>query len=375
MQPTINDCLIRKKNNFDFIRLVASVAVIFSHAFPLTNSGDEPLTELSNFRFSLGGLAVTTFFVISGFLITRSFERSKTSKDYFAARALRIYPALFVVIVLSALILGPIFTTQSWSAYFSDIKTYKYFTNIFALRIQNSLPGVFHLNYFPDFINGSLWSLPVEILCYVLVATIGMFAKGKLKFGLVLTAIVAVYLYFHPDMLNKYQYYVNIFYFFIGGCFYMLRHRIRMNYIAASVMLLLFIGSMKISAAIPNMLVSGISFTYLLLFIGFIKNSPVQNITKYGDFSYGLYIWAFPIQQILSLHFSHWNAYVHFFVATVIAFIFAVLSWHLIEKRALAYKSNMRQKSPAVLKTWDDIADIAAKKEKSKPVYPAQLMK
>ena len=368
MQPTINDCLMRKKNNFDFIRLVASVAVIFYHAFPLTNSGDDPLTELSNYHFSLGGLAVTTFFVISGFLITRSFERSKTIKDYFAARALRIYPALFVVIVLSALILGPTFTTQSWSAYFTDIKTYKYFTNIFALRIQNSLPGVFHLNYFPDYINGSLWSLPVEILCYVLVAIIGMIAKGKLRLGIVLSALVAVYLYFHPDMLNKPQYYVNIFNFFAGGCFYMLRHKIRMNYIAASVMLLLFISSVKIPGVIPSMLVSGISFSYVVLFIGFIKNSPVENITKYGDFSYGLYIWAFPVQQILSLYFSHWNAYVHFFVAAVITFMFAVLSWHLIEKRALAYKSIIRQRSPVVLKTWDD---IVTEEENSKPVYPA----
>ena len=133
-------------------------------------------------------------------------------------------------------------------------------------------------------------------------------------------------------------------------------------------MLLLFISSPKIPGVIPSMLVLGISFSYVVLFIGFIKNSPVQNITKYGDFSYGLYIWAFPIQQILSMYFSDWNAYVHFFVATAITFVFAVLSWHLIEKRALAYKSVIRQKSPVVLKTWDD---IVTEEEKSKPVYPA----
>jgi peptidoglycan/LPS O-acetylase OafA/YrhL len=354
MHASINDCLLRKRNNFDFIRLVASIAVIFAHAFPLTGSGEDPLAKLSNYHFGLGGLAVTTFFVISGFLITRSFERTKTLKDYFTARALRIYPALFVVIVLSALILGPIFTTHSWSAYFSDIKTYKYFTNIFALRIQNSLPGVFHSNNFPDFINGSLWSLPVEMLCYVLVAVVGLIVKGRLKFGLSLGVFVSVYLYFHPEMVNKPQYYQNIFYFFSGGCFYMLRHKIRMNYITAGLMLLIFIGSIKIPGIILNMVVSGISFTYLVLFIGFIKNSPVEHVTKYGDFSYGLYIWAFPVQQILSLKFSDWNAYENFAVSTMITFLLAVLSWHLIEKRALSYKSTFQQRAPVVLKTWDN---------------------
>ncbi|HTE26574.1 acyltransferase family protein [Flavitalea sp.] len=348
MYPTVNECLLSRKNNFDFIRLVASVGVIFSHSFHLTDNGDDPVTFLSNYHFTLGGLAVMTFFVISGFLITRSFSRTTSLKDYFVARALRIYPALFAVIVLSALVLGPLFTTDSLAGYFTNIKTYKYLTNIFALRIQNSLPGVFHLNPFPDFINGSLWSLPVEMLCYVLVAITGLFIKRKMKFALLLSAAVAVYLYFHPHHIFDDQYYSNIFYFFIGGCFYIFRNRIVISTMTGVLMLLLFILSTRVTEGLGYMVVGGISFSYLIMFLGFVRNSPVENFAKYGDYSYGLYIWAFPVQQILALHFLHWNVYVNFLIATGITLVLSILSWHLIEKKALAFKGSIKRKGQII---------------------------
>jgi peptidoglycan/LPS O-acetylase OafA/YrhL len=344
MYPTLDVCLLRRKNNFDFIRLVASVGVIFSHSFPLTGSGDDPVTDLSNRHFTLGGLAVMTFFIISGFLITRSFSRTTSLKDYFTARALRIYPALFAVIFLSALVLGPSFTTGSIVDYFRDIKTYKYLTNILALRIQNSLPGVFHLNPFPDFINGSLWSLPVEMLCYVLVAILGLFLKKKVKIAVALSAAVGVYLYFHPHHVFDGQYYSNIFFFFLGSGFYLLRDKIVINPITGMLMLSLFILSTRVSDGLAYMVVGGISYSYLIMFLAFIKNSPVENISKYGDFSYGLYIWAFPVQQALALYFLHWNVYLSFVVASAITLVLAALSWHLIEKKAIAYKKSFRQK-------------------------------
>jgi peptidoglycan/LPS O-acetylase OafA/YrhL len=354
MYPTIGTCLLRRRNNFDFIRFFASMGVIFSHSFPLTDNGDDPVTRISNRHFTLGGLAVMTFFIISGFLITRSFSKTTSLKDYFVARALRIYPALFVVIFFSAFVLGPLFTTGSTSDYFTDIKTYKYLTNIFALRIQNSLPGVFHLNPFPDFINGSLWSLPLEMLCYVFVAISGLFLKKQMKFAFALSAAAGVYLYFHPQLIFDGQYYGNIFYFFLGSCCYLLRDKIVMNGITAMLMLSLFILSTRVSYGLSYLVTGGISYSYLIMFLGFTRNSPVENITRYGDFSYGLYIWAFPVQQVLALYFLHWNVYVSFVVAGTITLLMAALSWHLIEKKALAYKSTFKQKIQVVkeLEDW-----------------------
>src|SRR5690606_29965057 len=156
-----------------FIRLSAAIAVIYAHSYPLTSSFEDPLKNFSSDKISFGSLAVAIFFIISGLLISQSFHRSDLLK-FTVARILRIYHALVVITLLSVFILGPVFTNFSWSSYFTDRMTLKYLFNVFSIRIQHHLPGVFENNYYPNTVNGSLWTLPIEIACYGLIASIGL---------------------------------------------------------------------------------------------------------------------------------------------------------------------------------------------------------
>ena len=163
-------------NNFDVIRLLAAIGVIFSHAFPLGQGVGtrEPLTNFTHDQFSLGGVCVSVFLIISGLLITRSFDRRRTTAHYIWARALRIYPGLATVLVLGAFVLGPLVTRLPWGAYFRSPEVPLYvIRNLGLYRLQNDLPGVFTENGYPGTVNGSLSTLMYEVGFYVLIAIWG----------------------------------------------------------------------------------------------------------------------------------------------------------------------------------------------------------
>ena len=141
--------------------------MLVSHAFPL--SGDksmaEPLGLLTRGQDTFGGLAVCTFFFISGFLVTRSLTKSRSLVVFAVARGLRILPGLAVVTILAALVLGPLVTTLSLAEYFVNPRVASYFRNI-QLDMHYNLPGVFTHNAMQA-VNGSLWTLKFEIMMYI----------------------------------------------------------------------------------------------------------------------------------------------------------------------------------------------------------------
>jgi len=175
-----------RTNHFDVIRLIASILVVFSHSFNLSHGKVlgkqyEPLMQLSRGKITLGGIAVLVFFVISGFLITASFDKDKNLLSFFRKRCLRIYPGLIVVVILTAFVLGPLMTELPLWDYFKNPETYSYLlNNIGFIRYQDFLPGVFQYNIVPNYINGSLWTLKYELLCYISTALLGYL--GFLKF-------------------------------------------------------------------------------------------------------------------------------------------------------------------------------------------------
>lgn len=167
-------------NNFDVLRYFAAVLVIYSHSYPLTGKSIEPLALLSKGQWTFGGVAVAIFFVISGFLVSNSFERS-TVLQYTVNRFLRIFPGLFMAVLLSVFVLGPLFTSLEISEYFSNNLTYSYLNNSLLLSVQYVLPGMFETNLYPNAVNGSIWTIPYEILGYILVAIIGYYGLLKKK--------------------------------------------------------------------------------------------------------------------------------------------------------------------------------------------------
>ena len=162
-----------KENNFHFLRFLAAALVIFSHSYPLSGSKFEPFAWLVQYN-TFGGLAVNIFFLISGFLITKSWLDNPNIFQFSMKRILRIMPAFIVAIFFSVFVVGPLVTNLSFKEYIVHPFTKLYLMNVFMFPIHYNLPGVFVNNPYPNAVNGSLWSLPVELIMYGLVAVLGL---------------------------------------------------------------------------------------------------------------------------------------------------------------------------------------------------------
>jgi peptidoglycan/LPS O-acetylase OafA/YrhL len=343
----IEDLMSERKNNFDFIRFVAATLVIFSHSYPLTigNNGSEPFGTVTRGDMTFGELAVSIFFVISGFLITQSFDRSKNVFYYAKARMLRIFPALIVVVLLSIFILGPIFTNLSVRNYFMNPQTANYLKTITLYWVQYNLPGVFLSNTYPGAINGSLWTLWYEFFFYIVVAVLGV--TKLLRKEVVIAGFILSTILYHFGRAN---FYADLFrYFSAGMLVYLFRKQIVHNGWIA------FISFMAIALTIRSGHHFSYFFTifgsYLIFYLSYSQKVKLHHFGKYGDFSYGLYIYAFAVQQtLMALFHNHMSHLENFLLAFPISLMFAFLSWHIVEKNALKLKrvSMINRKESAV---------------------------
>src|SRR5690606_10464322 len=171
----LSDVCRGRDNNLNLIRVLAALAVLVSHAWPISRGFGEiqPLNRLTG--YDMGALAVYVFFCISGFLIARSFERQPTLRHWLLARALRLFPALLVMLLLMVLVLGPLVTALPAGAYFSHPATLGYLPNNLSLALRQPwLPGVFEATPYGGETNGSLWTLYYEVLCYGAVMVMGL---------------------------------------------------------------------------------------------------------------------------------------------------------------------------------------------------------
>jgi peptidoglycan/LPS O-acetylase OafA/YrhL len=330
----IEQSLDARKNNLDIIRFIAATLVLFSHAYPLTtgNNASEPFAILTNGQMTYGEFAVSIFFVISGFLITQSFDRSRNAINYMKARALRIFPGLILCVLLTVFVLGPVFTDLSLAEYFRNRETYDYFKVITLYWLQFDLPGMFTQNIWPGAVNGSLWTLWYEFFFYIVVVALGvtrLLDKRVVLLGFILSSA----LFF----IGKGGFYTDLFrYFSAGMVFYLFRKQIKMNVILAVVSLVVLIVT-------ANLGYFEFAFTilggYLIFFLAFETRLRLHNFGKFGDFSYGIYIYAFPIQQVVTSMFQNeitpFENFLYSFPPTL---VLAVMSWYVIEKRALKYK-------------------------------------
>jgi peptidoglycan/LPS O-acetylase OafA/YrhL len=339
-----------RKNNFDFMRVVAATLVVYSHSFPLLGyPGQEPFSRWSGY-FSGGALGVAIFFVMSGYLVTVSQQNSANVFEFLSKRALRIFPALVVVVLLSLLVLGPLLTTLPLSEYFRHQATREYLWNI-ALWVHFPLPGVFAELPHRGSVNGSLWTLPIEASMYVGVAALGL--AGLLKrqwIPFVLAALVALYVYlpFDPALQKAQLWKIGPLqncvefgiYFFAGSALCLFDRSVPWRAWIAALLLAAWIASFRTPIGIYCMYAA---IPYCTLYVARSNFRPLANFGKYGDFSYGLYIYAFPIQQTLVylLGRQHLTPMRLFLAAQAIALACAFLSWHLIEKPALRMKRRL----------------------------------
>jgi len=328
-----------KHNNFDFLRLLFAFIVVFAHAQILT--GMEELKSIT--QFLSAEIAVKGFFVISGFLIFMSYEKSKDIKSYAIKRFRRIYPAYFTIVILCAFGLS-IISTAPLKDYFSyDLLKYLLSNLTFMNFMHHDLFDVFNNNPLTA-VNGALWTLKIEVMFYISVPIIIFLCNKtkKIPFLIFLYLLSVLYSYLCAEMERKTgsalwlklgrQLPAQLSFFIAGGLIYYLKDRFE-KHIALLISITLlyfisrfFIGELKLIE--PIALGITVCFFALFLYIG--------KFGKYGDFSYGVYIIHFPIIQIfVNFGLLKNNPYLFLFTITCLTLFLGIIMWHLIEKRFL----------------------------------------
>lgn len=334
-----------RSNNFDAVRLLAASAVIYGHAHPLTGTPD-----LVFFGNTVQSFAVKVFFIVSGFLVACSWAADPQPFRYLAKRALRIFPGLILLLLVTVLVLGPIMSTLSADQYFREPGTQVYFFYNAILYPAYQLPGVFGENLYPAAVNGSLWSLPAEFLMYLImpiVYAISRLGGKQFLFFVVTIMLCAVSLYFvrvspisrpivvHgtglPSVLDCAPY------FFLGAAFSINRLQNLFNVGFAIFMIGVLVFVQPQGAVLPELALYIVA-PYCVLSFATAATPGLKGAGRFGDPSYGIYLYGWPAQQIVCSLVPNVTAIGNTLMAMPLAVAAAYLSWHLIEKRALAMK-------------------------------------
>ena len=335
----------RRHNNFDFIRLALAVLVIFSHSFPLATGTEdfEPFRLLTRGQVTSGAMAVDLFFIISGFLITASFERSRSVWEYLRKRVFRIYPGFILAACFGVFIALPASGGLLDGATLAS--RVAQFTSSTLQLHEFRYHGAFPANPYPRLINGSLWSISVEFWCYIGVAVLGVCgllrSKRTLSLLFAVTVIMGVLYDIHrwtpaggflERVVGLPPFYPRLPPMYLAGAlFYRLRDHLSLDrrWIAAALVLLCA------AMWLPHGWQALFPFAgpYLVLAVAYHPAIRLHAWSKYGDFSYGTYLYAFPVQQLIMSRFGHKiSPLLLFIIAAPSAVACAVLSWHLVER-------------------------------------------
>lgn len=347
-----------RKNNFNIIRFVAAMMVVLGHMSHLI--GVEVNMVLGQAVSTIG---VKIFFLISGYLIAKSFLNDSNILRYSIKRFFRIIPGLAGVVLFAVFIVGPIFTILPMRDYFSHNVTWLYLKNI-ALNIQYFLPGVFGTNPYPDAVNGSLWTLPVEVLMYIVLPVIFLLFRKMDK--ALLSAIFAVVLEIMKIGLEKaipdarfVIYGTDLVaalaiapYFFVGVVF--ISPKIR-KYLNLQLAVGLFcIAEILNFSSVKSEIVIFFVLPYFIFSFAFAENPRFVKCFSKNDYSYGLYLYGFLIQQVAVKILQNYNLTlnVYFVICAVLTTLFGMLSWYLIERPAQRLaKKILRSERIAAMKT------------------------
>ena len=346
-----------RDNNFNLLRFIAAFVVLFTHSFSLISGNiyDEPLR--STMDMSLGDIAVDIFFVTSGFLITSSYLNRGNLIAFAWARILRIYPGLIVAMIFCVFVVGGWFTSLSVSEYLSDGQTYKYFFKniILFFGVEYYLPGVFKDVPYLGAVNGSLWTLPFEVKMYAILAFILLtvsFLRRKIeiitfKNVLLFIGIFSLIILFvnHFYTLKETSTFLPKFIrlfsaFFVGAMFYVWKDSVSLSYKRFIILVtLLLISSIHIDVFF---IVYYLVLAYIIFFLAYVPTGFIRKFNYFGDYSYGLYIYAFSVQQSLLAFYPSISIFNMVLYSFIITLILSILSWHLVEKKFLKMKNNYK---------------------------------
>jgi peptidoglycan/LPS O-acetylase OafA/YrhL len=332
------------KNSLDLLRLVAAGLVLFSHQHILIGQPEPSFFGLQTF----GGAGVTIFFFLSGALVWSSWARDSNIKRFFARRLLRILPGLWVVVFLTMFLLGPLVTTNSLTSYFFSPETLRYVSTAF-LAVRHQLPGVFANNPYPFAVNGSLWTLPLEFFCYFTVCILGsvkvLTSRARISISLLIIVVISI---FAPLVVSSHFniHFEMIIVFWAGVLyaeFFLLPETqfrwSKSNLVLAGAAFVFFAFIVPRGTEQASMLVFSACLVHMAL-----KMPIGSKLTdRLGDLSYGLYIFAFPVQQLLVQWTlgAGWSFGALLSITLLITVGLAFASWHLVEKPVLRFKPRV----------------------------------
>ncbi|PTR03990.1 peptidoglycan/LPS O-acetylase OafA/YrhL [Paraburkholderia sp. GV068] len=356
MHP-LSHALSRNGNNFDLVRLVAAVAVVYGHSYLLQapdGSSDWVHNALGFDGF--GALGVYAFFLLSGMLVTASFDRQRSAPRFAVLRIARLWPAVALGSLVTVFIVGPLFTTLPLREYFSSGMTWSNLDN-FSTIVMNTgwaLPGVFEHNRFPVDVSSPLWTLPLQVRCYLIVLAAGMLGLLSSPRGALLAAalgIAAFVLRVHlpphltphslplvqiglrdfSDTPGGYSFWPEPF-FMLGVLLYGLRERIDIHGLMTLALTMVFLVFRDTAGAQPLFY---LAIVYGVLWVG--TTPLLRRFVPRHDYSYGIYLYGFMVQQCVASiapQLSHVTAVL---IAAPFIVLCAALSWHCVERPVLMW--------------------------------------
>ena len=349
-----------RDNNFQLVRLCAATAVVLTHSFSIVTGRFDSEPLVGSLQRSIGHYAVDVFFILSGFLVVQSLSRNPDITRYFFARGCRILPGLLAAILLTALVLGPAVTTWSLGGYFFDPDIARYvFGAISTIWVDGTLPGVFVGLPEAGKVNEPLWTLKYEVAAYASLAIFFVLARrlgnGGVFFALLSApaalAVLMVYLIANSQLpwtqfgagIGNLLHLMPVFYF--GVAAFLLRRFIPLTLPGlAAVWGLAILTHTTPFRDVTELVVIG----YTFLWVAFVPNLARKSLERLGDYSFGIYIYAYPIQQALRQLFPQIEPLELFAAAMVCVLPVAIMSWHLVENPALAWGKAYLQRRRAI---------------------------
>lgn len=350
-----------RDNNFNLIRIIAALAVLVTHSFVLTSGSDEMEPLRKGYGLTIGSIAVDVFFITSGFLVTSSLLNRKSVIEFIWARALRILPALWLMLAITAIAFGSLLTSLPPIDYFTNVGLYKYLAKCSTLLsgMSYDLPGLFENNPYKFAVNGSLWTLPLEVKMYGMLALIWVVLKKFSKnnshyFGYVIVCIYAVSgllitsVYYFKFLMGtlpqnfeahkSWTFYSLLFMFFSGSAFYIFKDKITLTKsIFFPLLAFLFISLLNKHILF---FVYTMGLSYIVFYLAYVPSGFIRWYNKLGDYSYGVYIYAFFIQQAIASQIHSIQVVDMIALSMILTLMMSIFSWHVLEKRALTFKST-----------------------------------
>lgn len=371
----LSNALSRDRNNFDLVRLIAAVTVVYAHSFvvQLPDGHEDPVAVLLGYDYT-GSLGVFAFFLLSGLLVTASFDRQRSASRFVLLRASRIWPAVAAASLFAIFLMGPLVTTLPLDKYFSSFRTWSnldsFSTIVFGRRMQ--LPGVFDHNRQPYAIFGPLWTLPIEVRYYGVVLITGMLGLLKSRraiFGAILLGAIPflVYPHFEPhfyvtlrNLAHKpggYGFFPEPV-FMAGMLLYAFRDRV---HISGWTCVALWCAFLVLRGTPLEYDLFYLAFGYAVLWIG--TAALLHRFAPRNDYSFGIYIYGFAVQQVIACFWPHLDHMSAFLLTLPFVFACAWVSWHCVEKPALDWTRRRLARSPArsrgTTRPSDTVAEVA----------------